>query len=313
MTRTTIQVWTSQPTISEGSTVSSPKRLARLDRALFYRALGILGGFAFAGVDSAAIYVALYTVPTTASNLVANVPHESRTWRPGLLHPGRRSGFFPSLTLYTLLRHVECLCRPSHGRPGRYCARSIKPPNILFEFQGMRVATDPAYLAAVCTAGSTALAMPTLDLQHFGYAIAVSSSDYGSCRPGYLAFKYLDAPKVLGIVLVVGVIGYLFDMLGDVRRARGLRRSSTRWRHCSAWSPRSPLLAYLLIKGRAESSSEWLSSAASAIAPASVLLCRRSEPTPSPSSRQRFAVATVPRLHRPPHASAHHRKESIPR
>ena len=90
---------------------------------------------------------------------------------------------------------------------------SISLLNILFEFQGMRVATDPAYLAAVGTAGSTALAMLMLDLQHFGYAIAGIFFGLWLVPLGYLAFKSGMFPKVLGIVLVVGGIGYLFDTL----------------------------------------------------------------------------------------------------
>ena len=102
MTSTTIQAGISQPTISEGSTVGSPKRLARI-AGLLYLVVGILGGFAFAGV-----YTAMYVAgdaSTTASNLVANA---------GLVRIGVAADLiqvtfwvFLSLTLYTLLRHVN--------------------------------------------------------------------------------------------------------------------------------------------------------------------------------------------------------------
>lgn len=207
MTSTTIQAGTSQLTISEGSTVASPKRLARI-AGLLYLVVGILGGFAFAGV-----YTAMYAPgdpATTASNLVADA------WlvRFGVAADLIQVVFwvFLSLTLFTLLRHVNA-----------YAARamvvlvaigaSISFLNILFEFQGMRVATDPAYLAAVGSAGSTALAMLMLDLQHFGYAIAGIFFGLWLVPLGYLAFKSGMFPKVLGIVLVVGGVSYLFDTL----------------------------------------------------------------------------------------------------
>ena len=146
----------------------------------------------------------------TASNLVANA---------GLVRIGVAADLiqvvvwvFLALTLYVLLRHVS-----------GYAARamvvlvaigaSISFLNILFEFQGMRVATDPAYTVAVGAAGSTALAMLMLDLQHYGYAIAGIFFGLWLVPLGYLTYKSGMFPRVLDIVLVVGGIGYLFDTL----------------------------------------------------------------------------------------------------
>ena len=75
---------------------------------------------------------------------------------------------------------------------------SISCLNILFEFLGMRVATDPTYLAAVGAAGSSALAMLMLDLQHYGYAIAGIFFGLWLVPLGYLAFKSGMFPKALG-------------------------------------------------------------------------------------------------------------------
>ena len=205
MTTSAIQAGIGQRTFAEGSTVSSPKRLARI-AGLLYLAVGILGGFAFAGVYSP-MYVA-GDAAATASNLIANA---------GLVRIGVAADLiqvtvwvFLALTLYVLLRHVS-----------GYAARamvvlvaigaSISFVNILFEFQGMRVATDPTYTAMAGTAGSTALAMLMLDLQHYGYAIAGIFFGLWLVPLGYLTFKSGMFPKVLGIVLVVGGIGYLFD------------------------------------------------------------------------------------------------------
>jgi hypothetical protein len=207
MTTATIQTGIGQRVRTEGSTVSSPKRLARI-AGLLYLAVGILGAFAFAAVYSA-MYVA-GDAAATASNLVANA---------GLVKIGVAGDLiqvtiwvFLALTLYVLLRHVS-----------GYAARamvvlvvigaSLSFLNILFEFQGLRVVTDPTYTATVGAAGATALAMLMLDLQHYGYYIAGIFFGLWLVPLGYLTFKSGMFPKVLGIVLVVGGIGYLFDTL----------------------------------------------------------------------------------------------------
>ena len=55
--------------------------------------------------------------------------------------------------------------------------------------------------------------MVMLDLQHYGYAIAGIFFGLWLVPLGHLTFKSGMFPKVLGIVLVVGGIGYLFDTL----------------------------------------------------------------------------------------------------
>ena len=207
MTTMATRTGTGQRLSGEGSIASSPKRLARI-AGLLYLAVGIRGAFA-----SAAVYSAMYVAGDaagTASKLVANA---------GLVKIGVAADLlqvtvwvFLALTLYVLLRHVS-----------GYAARamvvlvaigaSISFLNILFEFQGMRVATDPTYTATVGAAGAAALAMLMLDLQHYGYAIAGIFFGLWLVPLGYLAFKSGMFPKVLGIVLVVGGIGYLFDTL----------------------------------------------------------------------------------------------------
>jgi len=259
----TIQTRTGQPSHLEGSTVASPKRLARI-AGLLYLVVGILGAFAFAGVYTA-MYVA-GAAAATAGNLVANA---------GLVRVGVAADLiqvtfwvFMSMTLYVLLRHVS-----------GYAARamvvlvtigaSLSFLNILFEFQGMRVATDPTYTAALGTAGSNALAMLMLDLQHYGYYIAGIFFGLWLVPLGYLAFKSGMFPKVLGIVLVLGGIGYLFDTLaafvapeltGIIHPVAALLGIVA-----EVWT-----LAYLLVKGvRSPAPTDRASAAASATAPAS--------------------------------------------
>jgi hypothetical protein len=204
---TTVQTQIGQGALQAGSTVGSPKRLARI-AGLLYLVVGLLGAFAFAAVYSP-MYVAGDAV-ATAANLVANA---------GLVRIGVAADLiqvtfwvFLSLTLNALLRHVNA-----------YAARamvvlvavgaSISFFNILFEFQGMRVVTDPTYTSALGVAGSNALAMLMLDLQHYGYYIAGIFMGLWLVPLGYLAFKSNMFPKALGIALVVCGVGYLFDTL----------------------------------------------------------------------------------------------------
>ena len=263
MTTIAIQTGNGQRTYTEGSAVGSQKRLARI-AGLLYLAVGILGAFAFAAVYSA-MYVA-GDAAATASNLVANA---------GLVKIGVAADLiqvtvwvFLALTLYVLLRHVS-----------GYAARamvvlvaigaSLSFVNILFEFQGLRVATDPTYTATVGAAGATALAMLMLDLQHYGYYIAGIFFGLWLVPLGYLAFKSGMFPKVLGIVLVVGGIGYLFDTL-----AAFVAPELTPIIHPIAALlgivAEVSLLAYLLVKGvRSPARSNEASSAASIPVPAS--------------------------------------------
>jgi hypothetical protein len=260
---TAIQTGTGHRTFPENSTVSSPKRLARI-AGLLYLVVGILGGFAFAGVYSK-MYVA-GDAATTASNLAANA---------GLVRVGVAADLiqvvvwvFLSMTLFALLRHVNA-----------YAARAmvvlvaigaaISFFNILFEFEGMRVATDQGYLAAVGSAGSSALAMLLLDLQHYGYAIAGIFFGLWLMPLGYLAFKSGMFPKALGIVLVVGGASYLVDTLAAFV-APGLTATIHPVAALLGGVAEISTLGYLLVKGvRSPRPIDRPSPTASAPAPAS--------------------------------------------
>jgi hypothetical protein len=191
----------------QSSTGIPPKRLARI-AGFLYLAVGILGGFAFAGVYST-MYVA-GDAAATAGNLVAHA---------GLVRIGVAGDLiqvvawvFLSLTLYVLLQHVSS-----------YAARAmvvlvaigaaLSFVNILFEFEGMRIATGQTDLAAIGSVGSNALALLMLDLQHYGYAIAGIFFGLWLMPLGYLGLKSAMFPKALGIVLIVGGASYLVDTL----------------------------------------------------------------------------------------------------
>jgi hypothetical protein len=187
--------------------MNSSKRLARVAGVL-YLLVGIFGAFAEGFVEPK-MYVA-GNAAATAGNVVAN---------SGLVRMGVVADLldgtvfvFLAMTLYILLKHV-------HKSVARAMlilvalATAITCLNAVFEFEGLRVATDRSYAAALGTAGSNALVLLLLDIQHYGLLIAQIFFGLWLVPLGYLAYKSGLFPKALGVVLIVGGACYLVDML----------------------------------------------------------------------------------------------------
>ena len=187
--------------------MTSPKRLARIAGVL-YLLLAIFGGFAEGYVEPK-MYVA-GNAAATAGNVVAN----AGLVRMGVVADLLDGTFFIflALTLYILLKHV-------HKSVARTMlvlvalATAITCLVAVFEFEGLRVATDASYAAALGTAGSNALVMLLLDMQHYGLLIAQIFFGLWLAPLGYLAYRSGWFPKALGVLLVVGAACYLVDML----------------------------------------------------------------------------------------------------
>src|SRR5437660_3039823 len=188
--------------------MNSPKRLARIAGVL-YLAVGIFGAFADDFVD-----LKMYAVgnaAATAANVVANA---------GLVRMGVLAHLvdgtcllFLALTLSILLQHV-------HKSVARAMvvlvaiATGIMCLTAVFELEGLRVATDSSYAAALGTAGSNALVLLLLDTQHYGTLIAQVFFGLWLVALGYLAHKSAGwFPKWLGVLLIVGGACYLVDLL----------------------------------------------------------------------------------------------------
>jgi hypothetical protein len=146
----------------------------------------------------------------TALNVVANA---------GLVRMGVVAhlvdGVFFVLTavaLYLLLNHV-------HKNVARVMvlfvalAVGIKCLNAVFQFEGLRVATDNSYAAAFGAAGSSALVLLLLDIQHYGTLAAQVFFGLWLAPLGYLAYKSGLFPKALGVMLVAATVSYLLDVL----------------------------------------------------------------------------------------------------
>jgi hypothetical protein len=85
--------------------------------------------------------------------------------------------------------------------------------NDVFQFESVRVATNPFYVVALGAAGSSALVLLLLEIHHYGFLIAQIFFGLWLVPLGYLARKSEMFPKALGVLLVVGGACYLVGML----------------------------------------------------------------------------------------------------
>jgi hypothetical protein len=187
--------------------MTSPRRIARIAGVL-YLLVGILGGFAQGFVEPR-MYVA-GNAAATAARVVANAGLVRLGVVADLLDP--TIFVFLAMTLYLLLRHVHL----SMARAMLVLvaiSAGLESLNTLFEFEGLRVATDSAYAATFGSAGSNALVLLLLDTQHYGLLIAQIFFGLWLAPLGYLAYKSGWFPRALAVVLVVGAGCYLVDLL----------------------------------------------------------------------------------------------------
>jgi Domain of unknown function (DUF4386) len=187
--------------------MSSPKQLARI-AGVFYLLVGIFGGFAEGFVDPK-LYVA-GNAAATAGNVVAN----SELVRMGVVAHLVDGVFFAltAMTLYLLLNHVQ---KNAARLMVLFVALAVGMIclNAVFLFEGMQVATDRSYASAFGVAGSSALVMVLLDIQHYGTLTAQVFFGLWLAPLGYLAYRSRLFPKALGVVLVLATISYLADSL----------------------------------------------------------------------------------------------------
>jgi hypothetical protein len=190
-----------------GDNMSSTKQLARI-AGVFYLLVGIFGGFAEGFVDPK-LYVA-GNAAASAGNVVANAD----LVRMGVVAHLVDGVFFAltAMALYLLLNHV-------HKNAARsmvifvVIAVAMICLNAVFLFEGMQVATDPSYATAFGVAGSSALVMVLLDIQHYGTLDAQVFFGLWLAPLGYLAYRSGLFPKALGVVLVLATVSYLADSL----------------------------------------------------------------------------------------------------
>jgi len=174
---------------------------------VLYLFVGIFGGFAEGYVEPK-MYIA-GNAAATAATVAANA---------GLVRLGvvfdlldQTLFVFLALTLYKLLQHVN----KDVARAMLLLvvlAAGIGSINAVFEFEGLRVATDNGFAAAFGTASSGVILL-LLEAQHYGLLIAQIFFGLWLAPLGYLAYKSVWFPKALGVTLMVGTVCYLVDLL----------------------------------------------------------------------------------------------------
>ena len=141
--------------------MNSPKRLARIAGVL-YLLVAIFAAFPYSVFNG--LYIA-GDAATTAANVVAKAGVVRMAVVSDLVMV--TAWVFLALTLYRLLKHVH----PSAASAMVVLVAigaGIVCLNTVFEFEGMRVATDSSYAAALGTGGANALVLMLLDTQRYG-------------------------------------------------------------------------------------------------------------------------------------------------
>jgi len=187
--------------------MATNKKTARL-AGILYLFVGIFGGFSEGFVDPK-MYVAGNAL-ATAGNVISN-PQLVRLSVVAHLLDGTFF-VFVAMLLYNLLQHInKGVARAMLILVA--LATGIICINAVFQFEAMRVATDPFYIAALGAAGSNAIILLLLDIQHYGTLIAQIFFGLWLIPLGYLAYKSEMFPKWLGGILIAGGICYLIDLL----------------------------------------------------------------------------------------------------
>ena len=186
--------------------MTSPKRLARIAGILY-----LLNGI-FAGVAFGYVLTKVY-VPGNAAITAANVIANSELARMGVLADlfQATEWIFLAMALYLLLKHVN---KSAAAAMVVLVAigSAVTCLNDVFQFESVRVATNPAYVASLGAAGSNAIVLLLLDMHHYGFLIAQIFFGLWLAPLGYLAFKSGMFPKALGVLLIVGGACYLVEM-----------------------------------------------------------------------------------------------------
>ena len=224
--------------------MTSQKSLARL-AGVFYLFVAIFGYFALGYVDPK-MYVA-GNAAATAGNVVAN----AGLVRLGVVAHLLDATFFVflALTLYALLQHVnKAIARTMIVLVA--IAAGINCLNTVFLFESLRVATDSTYTAAFGVAGSNALVLLLLDIQHHGTLIAQVFFGLWLAPLGYLAYNSSGMfPKSLGVTLIIAAVGYLVDVFVAFLMPEFSPKIRTYAVVIPATVAEVSMLAYLLIVG----------------------------------------------------------------
>jgi hypothetical protein len=189
-----------------GSDMNSTRTLARVAGLLY---LLMLVGATFAGYVRSRI-VESGDPAATADNIRAS----ATLFRVGFVADLVQATLLllAAMALYLLLRHVNQLVAQAMVTFVAV-AVAIYSLNLLNQFTALRIATDQGYARAFGRAGSDQLVLQFADMQHNGYYLAAMFFGLWLLPLGYLVITSGYLPKVLGVSLIIGGVGYLVDLL----------------------------------------------------------------------------------------------------
>ncbi|HEY9075163.1 MAG TPA: DUF4386 domain-containing protein [Anaerolineaceae bacterium] len=191
---------------NEKNILKSPKRLARIAGVL-YLIVAIFAAFPYS------IFNGLY-MAGDAATMAANITAKAQVVRMAVVSDFVMvtAWIFLALALYCLLKHVHPVAAVAMVVLVAIGA-SIVSLNNIFAFEGMQVATDRSYAAALGSGGANALSMMLLDIQHYGGLAASVFMGLWLVPLGYLAYKSGMFPKALGVALITVCVCYHAKLL----------------------------------------------------------------------------------------------------
>jgi Domain of unknown function (DUF4386) len=186
--------------------MSSESTLARVAGSL-YLVVAVGGGFAELVVRSSIVE------PGDAAATADNIRASATLFRAGFVADLVQATFFlfTAMALYLLLRHVNELVARAMVV---FVAVSVAIIclNLLNQWVALQVATGQTLAGAVGPAGADALAGLFADMHRSGYLIAQMFFGLWLLPLGYLVLRSGWFPKVLGVLLIVGGVGYVVDL-----------------------------------------------------------------------------------------------------
>ena len=184
----------------------SPRKAARL-AGILYLLVIVFGMFA-------ELYVSLsLVVPGDATTTASNIMASELLFRIGFL-----SGLFHHTCFLLLVLAFYVLLKPVNRNIALLMvvlglgAVPIMMLNMLNQFAALLLLSGADYLTVFTADQLQALALLFLDFHSHGYFVAGMFSGLFLLPLGHLFFKSGYVPKVLGVVLMIGCLGYLLEL-----------------------------------------------------------------------------------------------------
>jgi len=216
--------------------------LARLAGAL-YLVLALCGGF------SELVVRANVRVPSDATATADNVRASAALFRLGFVTD------LVNITCFVLLGFaLYVLLAPVNRRVAATfvvmvaVAAAIMGANLINHIGALLVATDPTYATALGASTADAVVRLFLDLHAHGYLIAQIFFGLWLLPLGYLVYRSGYFPRLLGVLLMLGCVGYLADLL-VIYASPGFESSLSTLLVMPAAVAEFAFLLWLLVKG----------------------------------------------------------------